>query len=782
MPVRIRPDSPPLSARRRSAWPLPVAACVALLLATAVAAAPYAGRPVGDVLRELQARGLSLIYNDRLIPPGLLVLDEPRATEDLALLEEILAPHGLGLRRAGAAAWSIVRAAAPPGAATAASRDGREPRPLEEIVVATSRYRLAEDDPEAHIFLTQEELRRLPRLADDSLRAVHRLPGAASNGLSGLAHIRGGEENETRIVFDGMPLYEPFHLKNLFSPVSVLDPGAVGSIDVHAGGFPVQFGGRMSAIVDVTSAQPPEHGCCELGVSLFHSGATAGGELAGGRGQWLLSGRRSNLDEIADLAGSELGEPRYLDAFARLGGELGAATSGALHVLVSQDEAEVNNSAETEFADVRYRNAWIWGTLHRDWSEDWSGRALAGYTAVDNERQGRVNEPGRRSGSVSDDRRYGIALLRLELMEGAGALTSRFGVEASRLDARYDYASQLELAPEAAVFERSPGSDARRTRVSPDGWEFGAWASSRWRVSPRLAVEGGLRWDEQTYDRVGGGVQLSPRVSALYAAAPGTRLRASWGRFYQAQGINELQVEDGIGSYFRAQRADHAILGLEHALGENLELRIEAYLKDYDRPRPRFENLLDPFVLLPELQVDRTGIAPERARVRGIEILLNHRADPGPAWWLSYTWSRATDRVDGQDIARTWDQTHTVNGGVGWVRGRWDLSVAGTWHTGWPTTAVFPVADGAELVPAPGPRNGERLGPFRSVDFRVNYTLPLARGELLAFLEVNNVFGFRNECCVSYAFDDTGGGGLVLRREVDHWPRFVPNLGVAWKF
>src|SRR5690606_33458238 len=133
------------------------------------------------------------------------------------------------------------------------SRDGREPRPLEEIVVATSRYRLAEEDPDAHIFLTQEELRRLPRLADDSLRAVHRLPGAASNGLSGLAHIRGGEENETRIVFDGMPLYEPFHLKNLFSPVSVLDPGAVGSIDVHAGGFPVQFGGRMSAIVDVTS-------------------------------------------------------------------------------------------------------------------------------------------------------------------------------------------------------------------------------------------------------------------------------------------------------------------------------------------------------------------------------------------------------------------------------------------------------------------------------------------------------------------------------------------------
>jgi hypothetical protein len=77
---------------------------------------------------------------------------------------------------------------------------------LDTVVVTASRYVLASDEVGVSTLLVQDELRALPKLADDSLRAVHRLPGAASNGLSGLAHIRGGGENESEIVFDGMPL------------------------------------------------------------------------------------------------------------------------------------------------------------------------------------------------------------------------------------------------------------------------------------------------------------------------------------------------------------------------------------------------------------------------------------------------------------------------------------------------------------------------------------------------------------------------------------------------
>jgi hypothetical protein len=60
-------------------------------------------------------------------------------------------------------------------------------------------------------------------------------------------------------------------------------------------------------------------------------------------------------------------------------------------------------------------------------------------------------------------------------------------------------------------------------------------------------------------------------MNLRYDPGERTQLRASWGRFYQAQGINELQVEDGIETFYPAQRADHLILSAEHALPNQVE-------------------------------------------------------------------------------------------------------------------------------------------------------------------------------------------------------------------
>ena len=147
-------------------------------------------------------------------PPRETPLDEPAGTTPVAVLEQVLAEHGLRAKPVGNDTFAIVRE-------PVAVADTGEPVPkaaailLEEIVIAASRYSLASDVPAVHTFLTQEQIEGLPRLADDSLKAVQRLPGAASNGLSGLANMRGGESNETLIVFDGLPLYDPFHLRLL---------------------------------------------------------------------------------------------------------------------------------------------------------------------------------------------------------------------------------------------------------------------------------------------------------------------------------------------------------------------------------------------------------------------------------------------------------------------------------------------------------------------------------------------------------------------------------------
>jgi len=750
---------------------------VAAVVAPPLEAATFAGRAVRDVLADLQRDGLTLVYNDQLVPGSLRVMVEPAARAGLPLLNEILSPHGLTTRAVGPATYAIVAGAAP------AKPAPPRPRPavgLDEVVVTASQYTLAGTGPEVTTFLSQSELRSLPKLADEPLRAVHRLPGAASNGLSGLAHIRGGEENETRIVLDGMPLTEPFHLKNFFSPVSVLDGEIVGGLEVYAGGFPVDYGDSMSAVLDTSSVDPAGGAEYALGLSLFHLSGFAGDTFAGDRGRWVASARRSNLSQVLNFTENDLGEPRYVDAFLKAELDVSDRTTIAGHALLAEDRVELNDKDETEFARTEDRNVYLWTTVEHRWSDELAARALAGWTTVNKDREGTVEAPGE-SGEVRDLRDSHQGLLRLEVEQGDEDLRWRFGVDAAWLWAEYDYESRLTTADDYP-FPGDAATDVQRALApEPDGRATGAFIAARWRLTDALTGEVGLRWDDQTYDDVDGGTQLAPRLNLLYDLSEDTQVRASWGRFHQAQGINELQVEDGIDTFFPAERADHLILSVEHALSPGVSARLEAYYKHYEALKPRFENLFDPLVLLPELQTDRVEVAPTSGLVRGVELVLRDRVAEPWGWWLGYTWSIAEETIDGDHVPRSWDQRHAFSGGVTWTEGAWDVALAGTWHTGWPSTPAT-LGPGPDPTVVIGPRNSTRYEDFRSVDLRVGYTFALADSELLAFLEVVNLFARKNPCCVEYTVVDDGNGGVDLQRDFDPWPRFVPNLGVLWRF
>ncbi len=718
---------------------------------------PYAGRSLDEVLREFGAAGLKLIYSSETVPASLRVSIEPAGANPAEVLQALLAEHGLRAHRVGENTYAIVRPTpAAPVAPSDETAGGSPTTPLEQIVVAASRYSLAADVPDIHTLLTQDEIEGVPRLAEDSLKAVHRLPGAASNGLSGLANIRGGEDNESLVVFDGLPLYEPFHLRLLLSPASVLDPRVLAGLDVHAGGYTAEFGDRMSAVIEAQSLRPEADRYYELGLSLFHAHALASQRFGDGKGQWLAAVRRSNLDEIADIAQSDLGEPSYLDGFARVDYEFSASTRGSLHALLASDHLEVRNSSETEFADADYRNSYVWASLEHDFSPRLGGRAIVSYTDVASQRTGEVDEPGRPSGSVDDERHYDVLGLKLDGHYASDRWLHRFGIEYRSLAADYDYSSTVHsLAPQ------------------PSGEHVAVYATSRVLVTDRLAAEIGLRWDEQSYG-ADADDQLGPRVNLAYELGASTRLRASWGRYQQFQGINELQVEDGIDSFFPAQKADHSILGLEQDLPAGYALRIEGYRKDYRQLKPRYESLFDPLSLVPELRWDRVRIEPDSSLAEGLELLLTRRSANPWNGWFNYSWSRVRDRIDGTETPRSWDQTHSVGGGLTWTDGGWQATLAGAWHTGWPTTPVH----GLEI----GTRNSARYKDYASVDLRVSREFTLPRGELTVFGEVTNALDRRNPCCTDYTHELADAGELTLERDYRHWLPLVPSLGVLWKF
>jgi hypothetical protein len=763
--------------------PWRAACCAAALLwaTAAVAGPPYQGRTVDEVLQDLGTQGLKLIYSTETVPASLRVQREPGGHSPAETLDAVLAEHGLRADLVGTDTYAIVRREADAPGAVSPPAVPATGTPLEEIVIAASRYSLASSVPAVHTFLTQQEIESLPRLADDSLKAVQRLPGAATNGLSGLANMRGGEWNETLVVFDGLPLYEPFHLRLLLSPTSVLDPRVLRGLDVHAGGFTAQYGDRMSSVIEATSVHPDGDAYYELGASLFHLNALASQHFAAGKGEWLVSARRSNLDEVADLVDSEIGEPSYSDGFARLDYAFSDRTRASLHALLASDRVEAQRSDGTESAEATYRNSYWWATLEHDFAPSTNARAIASYTDVEDERTGEVEDPGNTVGAVDDERSYDVLGLKLDGSHRAGRWLHQFGVDLRWLEARYDYASWSRLEPGYPAPQSTGRELARRETPEPSGNHVAAYVTSRVLVTERLAAEIGLRWDEQTYG-VDSDDQWGPRVNLAYQLGTATRLRASWGRYQQFQGINELQVEDGIDAFFPAQRADHAIVGIEHDFPADFLLRVEAYRKDYSQLKPRYENLFDPLSLVPELRWDRARIAPSSARAEGVEWLLSWRGAQAWDGWLSYAWSRALDTEGGVDTRRSWDQTHSVGGGLTWSSGPWHATLAAAYHTGWPTTPVEVVdADAPDAEIVLGRRNSLRFDDYASVDARVSRDFDLSHGELTVFAEVTNAFNRDNPCCVDYSYEYRGDT-VVLESEEQHWLPVVPSVGVLWKY
>src|SRR6185312_14388999 len=101
----------------------------------------------------------------------------------------------------------------------------------------------------------------------DIIRVVQLLPGVeARNDFSTGLNVRGGESDQNLILLDGYPIYNPFHLGGLFS--TFIDPMVQG-LTLMTGGFPARYGGRLSSVLDVHTADEPRaglHGTAEVSV------------------------------------------------------------------------------------------------------------------------------------------------------------------------------------------------------------------------------------------------------------------------------------------------------------------------------------------------------------------------------------------------------------------------------------------------------------------------------------------------------------------------------------
>jgi len=198
-------------------------------------------------------------------------------------------------------------------------------------------------------------------------------------------------------------------------------------------------------------------------------------EFGDGRGHAMISGRRSNVGDLASLSENDFGEPQYSDGFARVDFDFDEATSASLETLISSDTIIARQDNGQQNARAKYRNIYAWATLDHEWQNGASTRVIGSYTDLENRRQGDLNEPGVRTATVHDERLFHVIGLRLENTLGAGMFEHHFGVEVRRLWGDYDYASEVHVLP-GFPFPGSPGFDqTRSSEPSPNGYESSAY-------------------------------------------------------------------------------------------------------------------------------------------------------------------------------------------------------------------------------------------------------------------------------------------------------------------
>jgi hypothetical protein len=762
-----------------------ILACGAFAPDASAVTRPLRGLALADAISRLRAEdGLQVLFSTDLVAPGMRVLEEPRADDPQRVLQELLAPHGLQARELAsgrvvvtrAPEQAVLREPAAPAVVDQANAD------IPEIVVTASRYLLVSQIEPSLASIESADLQALPDIGDDPLRALSRLPGTANNGLSGKFNVRGGEVDETLVRFDDLRLYNPFHLKDFQSLFSAIDPALVRTMNVYTGGFPVGFGDRMSGVIDIDSLQAPDEAMRVVSASLFSAGLMAADRFNDGRSEWLVSARRGNVDLLFDLFDPDRGKPRYHDLHARFGQQLSENSRLRASVLRFDDNIEIADGDQEERATADYEDSYYWLTLDWQPAAALDSRSTLGYARLTAGRDGTADQPGISVGELHERRESRLLYLQSDWQWQQSVSTAlTWGGELRSARGSYEYDDEVHFD----ILFDVPGAPAetqrsRSLRASPNGSHLAAYMGLRQQIATTLVGDAGLRWEHDSLPDSGNG-RLNPRAALLWQASAGTQLRLALGRFSQFQSVEELQLNDGISAYFPGQTADHAVASLRHRLASGLELRAEFYEKRYRDLRPRFENLLNAFVILPELKPDRIRTEASEARARGAEISLVRDHDQALDWWLTYGWSSVRDEIDGEEVRRGWDQTHSIGAGISWSSARWDVSIAGGYHTGWPTTAIELATAEPQPIATTGPRNGERFSAYRSLDLRVARRYPLQSGLLTVFLEVSNLTNRRNECCRDYEYN-TEEGTPVLETEDNSYLPILPNLGVIWEF
>ncbi|HLN56292.1 MAG TPA: carboxypeptidase-like regulatory domain-containing protein [Bacteroidales bacterium] len=147
--------------------------------------------------------------------------------------------------------------------------------------------------------ISVRNLKSLPVLMgeQDVLKVSVTLPGIVSvgEGSAGL-NVRGGGYDQNSFYINRIPVYNTSHLFGFFSS---FNSDIVRDVSIYKGYIPVQYGGRLASVFDITARQGNrKHFTAHGGISPVTGNLTVEGPFRKDAGSFIISGRSSYSDWI----------------------------------------------------------------------------------------------------------------------------------------------------------------------------------------------------------------------------------------------------------------------------------------------------------------------------------------------------------------------------------------------------------------------------------------------------------------------------------------------------
>jgi hypothetical protein len=122
-----------------------------------------------------------------------------------------------------------------------------------EVIIVTRETvdDILEINPTKNIDLNSKIIKKTIGLGGeaDFNKTIQSIPGINSFGDGSVYfYVRGGNKDQNLIYIDEAPIYNPSHLLGFFSAVA---PEVINNIKLYKNDFPIQYGGRLSSIVDI---------------------------------------------------------------------------------------------------------------------------------------------------------------------------------------------------------------------------------------------------------------------------------------------------------------------------------------------------------------------------------------------------------------------------------------------------------------------------------------------------------------------------------------------------